>query len=165
MKKTLTAFGMAFFIVFGLCGCQQNNPKENTKYTTIVMTIDCSDDIYGIGFEYCMNRKMLGGQVLQSDPEMRLPLENKDFYICFDERGFSSPEQLQNGTFGIIVYLVLENNIEIPMEYLYEWSAEFGREYRFTLSGNLEGGFSFTPVASDTQYTVTPIDALPDDIA
>ena len=149
-----------------LCGCNQTpQPNQEYRYTTVVFDIDCEEEIYGVTFEYCLDRQLMGGQSVSQDPEMAKQLpKNETQYIRFEEQGFFDPEALNTSKFGILVYVTLKNNATVAVEYLYEWSAEYGQEYHFTLSGNSTDGFVFEPAEKDISYTITPYSDLPEEL-
>ncbi len=163
-NTAIKMMAILMLILVFLCSCQQNGSNNSIKETIVVVTMDCSDIIYGVEFEYYIDRNSLGGQAVSRNLEMSEPLVDKTFRVRFDERGFSNPDDLQNGTFGIVVYVVLDSGASNAVRCLFEWKAEYGKEYHFVLSGNRESGFTFTPAESDTKYTVTPFSELPEEL-
>lgn len=122
-----------------------------------------SDGIYGLLFEYSVDRTRLGGQILSVDPDMTVPLPQDKSRVAFSERGFRTPYELENGTFGILVWVILENGESVPLEYLWEWNATYDEEYSFSLSGDKNNGFTFTPTDESIKYTITTWSELPSD--
>ena len=92
--------------------------------------------MYGIVIEYSVDRPSVCGQMASFDPEMKKPLPKEEHVIKFAEQGFGKPYTLDRGKFGILAVVVLENSEEIPLQYLWEWNAAYGKQYHFTLSGD-----------------------------
>lgn len=165
MKKILIAFTIILSVIFS--GCSQTPaPNQQFRYTSVVFKNECEEDIYGVTFEYGLERQPMGGQAVSQDPEMSKPLKKgENSYIQFDERGFFDPESLNTSKFWIMVYVTLKNGKEIPIEYLYEWNAEYNQEYYFTLTGSSAKGFTFEPIENNNiDFTITPYNELPEDI-
>ncbi len=141
-------------------GQKTDNSDSKERSAAVVVSVE-SDNIYGVIFEYSVDRTRLGGQSISKNPDMTAPLPREKSYVKFSEKGFRTPEELENGTFGIMIEVILENGEEVPVEYLYEWNAEYGKEYNFTLSGDRNNGFAFEPTDKDIEYEITPWSELP----
>lgn len=158
MKKIVFAIALLSML---LCITACNNKPQAEVTTDVVISLE-SDGVYGIVIEYSIDRTRLGGQIASCDPEMTKPLPKEEHTIKFAEQGFGELYTLDNGKFGILVVVVLENGKEIPLQYLWEWDAVYGEKYHFTLTGNKENGFVFTRT-DDVDCTITPWDELPSD--
>lgn len=49
-----------------LCSCQIQKGTQSTEKETTVVVHNESDEIYGILFEYCIDRTRLGGQIYKN---------------------------------------------------------------------------------------------------
>lgn len=138
--------------------------NRNSRSISAVFELDCKEDIHGVTFEYCLDRQPLGGQSISRDPDMSQPLERGILhYVRFDARDFPNPDAVSSGQFGVLVYVTLSDGRSIPIETLYEWNAQYGQQYIFTLSGNSTDGFTLEPMESYSSFTKTPASELPAD--
>lgn len=111
MKK-ITAFYLAF-LLFSLCGCEENNKNSQTRFlldTVVTLTTDCNDEILSGAFELCENyEKMLSRTVKESDVQK---LNSSEGFITVSEETAEIIEkalyysELSNGKFDITVYSV-----------------------------------------------------------
>ncbi len=138
--------------------------NRNSRSISAVFELDCKEDIYSVTFEYCLDRQLLGGQSISQGPDMSQPLDRDILhYVRFDARDFPNPDAVFSGQFGILVYVTLSDGKSIPIETLYEWNAQYGQQYIFTLSGNSTDGFTLEPMESYSSFTKTPASDLPAD--
>lgn len=161
-----------------LCACQENQnggmeqnsdtqtndlkPNDGTEEEkfTVVITNTCETDIYGLHFEYYLDRIATGGQVISIDPEMSTKIPNNEaVYVAFSKQMFSEDANYSN--FGMSMIIILENGEEIMLNDFWEWSAEIGDEYVFTLSGDKETGFELAAENNAEEYKSTDWENLP----
>ena len=164
LQRILAAVALALYVPL-LWGCRAQRPAEPEKLQFLV-SIDnqASDEVFGLHFEYCVDRVNLGGQIVCRDPEMTSPLPgNETVDASFQERDFMGSAPLSQVRFGIFVSVLRADGGEIPIEFFWEWDAAVGKTYRFTLTGSAGSGYTLTPEESGTEYTVTPWSELPED--
>lgn len=147
-----------------------NEESQNTFETdeadedmiSAVVEID-SDSVCAVIFSYCVDRKVLGAINIAHDSQTSQPFyRGEKCYPDFEDYFFiTCPDFPDNGVFGMTVSVVLRDGEIIPIEYLYEWNAEYGKTYYFTLSGSKRSEFVFYPVEDEFIYTITPFEDLP----
>ena len=107
--KRIVGLIVATVLILSMCGCSNKNTERTTD---VVISLE-SDGVYGIVIEYSVDRTRLVGQMASCDPEMINPLPKEEHTIKFAEQGFGEPYTLDNGKFGILVVVVLENGEEV----------------------------------------------------
>lgn len=150
----------------GLPDFSDTNDFSYERKIKLNVEVQC-EDVYGIVFEYCVDRKRLGAMQVSPDPQMRYPFGLWEIcYPEFNESLFPYPFAPDNGTFGITVGVILENGETVAIENLYEWDAAYDETYYFTLFGSKEDGFFLRPGlpgASDFVCMITSWDHLPEE--
>lgn len=126
-----------------------DSPDENdfSDENKIKLNVEVQcEDVYGIVFEYCVDRKRLGGMQVSPDPQMNHPFGLWEIcYPEFSESLFTDPYEPNTGTFGITAAVVLKNGETVAIENLYEWNASYNETYYFTLIGSKADGFFLVP--------------------
>lgn len=120
-----------------------------------------AEGVHRLEAEYALGRNPLGRQSVSG---VKLPGETVRVFgqlsFLFQHR-MSVPlmEQLAEAPFGVVLTVDSRDGL-IRLPFLYEWPAEWGRTYRFTLTRSPEAGYTLTPDFDGC--TVLPLpEALP----
>ncbi len=65
--------------------------------------------------------------------------------------------------FGLLVYVILEDQREVAVKFMWEWTAEYNKEYAFSLIGSEDKGYTITQIGKDFDCKVTPWESLLDE--
>lgn len=157
-RRILSALLIAI-LSFSLCAC---NPQQASNENEVEITFvnNCGDDIYGIQIEYLVDRQRIGGISASVDPDMTKPFEKND-KIYFGAPELDMAEDNSDIPFGMLVYIFLEDGHSVPIKFMLEWTAEYNKEYVFTLSGSEKSGYTIARAGTDFACTMTSWGELP----
>ncbi len=152
-KKSLLIF--AVLILGLLSGCAPKNTSQTAKQMNVVICIEC-EDVYTLGMEYSVNGTMLGSQVCMSNPNASRPIKKGEkVHFAFTEFDFESAPDFGSGIFGFTLEVGLKDGEYIPLDAQWQWNAQYGEEYLFTLTNSDAGSFVLT--AEDNGIAEQPL--------
>lgn len=158
MKRRMQLVLITVVLLFSLSACNQQPSKDNEVTVSIVN--NSKDEIYGIRIEYFVDRQWLGGILASADPDMTKPFEKSE-KMYFGVPKLNENESSSDIPFGMLVYVYLEDSRNVPIQFMWEWSAEYNTEYTFEVSGTEETVFSLNKIGNGFECTVTSWDDLP----
>ncbi len=159
MKKICLAL-VSLMLAVLLCACKSQNTVQTVRQIDVVIHIEC-DAVYSVGVHYCVDRKLLGGQECMGDPSRTHPLNrNESISFAFTEMDFEAAENFGSGLFGVAPEIASADGEYIPLGILWEWNAQYGEKYHFTLTGSRESGFRLEPTNADEIYAQIPLEEV-----
>ena len=126
MKKAILS--VVLILVLMLCACQRQSDIQTARGFRVVVHLECAD-VYGIGLEYCIDRKLMGVQAVQNAKESRPLGRGEMLSFEFTEMDFSQAE-LEKGAFGILPEILLKDGESVFTENLWEWALAPARSVR-----------------------------------
>ncbi len=159
MKKT-SFVGMLMLLSVLLSACRISSTVQTMQQMKIIIHIE-SDAVYSVGMEYCMDRRLLGGQECMGNPSRTQPLsENEVISFEFTEMELASAENFGSGMFGFGLQIASADGEYVPLGVFWEWNAQYGEEYDFVLTGSRKSGFYLEPADASAAYTQTPMEEV-----
>ena len=134
MKKTALAIA-AILLIALLTACAPTEPhaSENDFYVIVNFKTAVKSVIY----EYSLGGEPMGGcEIMNARTDQDIP-EGDRMYIVFDTERFKFPERVGSETFSF--ELNVNDGESVFSLSPYEWTAEYGAEYEFTLDKNADG--------------------------
>lgn len=129
------------FALLLLCACNNVGTQIEPNESTFLVNFhhDCSDDIYGIHFEYYLDGTPIGGGVVGNANGSKLSTKDvlvKDF-ISDD-----FPENAELSQFELELFVVDKNGDEYQCNSVLNFSVEYGKTYDISIAGSYKEGFS-----------------------
>ena len=154
-----------FLFACGREPAETEDPAETEEGFAVSVEIDAGR-VCGVQLDYCLSRRLMGGQLVSAAPGPAEPLGREEVVLLFSRRDLGEDVSLAEETFGAFFSVILEDGEKVPLPSLWEWSPVWGGRYRFTLSGAGEEGFYLTAEEGETDYAVTswadlPVELLP----
>lgn len=140
MRKTAFAIA-AIWLIMLITACAPTEPHASEDNFYIIVNFKTA--VKSILYEYSLGGEPMGGcEMMNSRPDRDIP-EGDKVYIVFDCKRFKYPEKIGSETFTFEFYINDGSGV-LPIS-TYEWAAEFGREYEFTLVKNAYG-YKLSPI-------------------
>lgn len=161
--KRIGAILLLVAIMISSTACSSPKRNQPEKQVKISFVNEATDSVYGIQVEYLVDRVRIGGMEASNDSEMTKPFERNEKIYC------GIPEKMvlegaETIPFGMLVYVTVEDQRSVPVKFMWEWTAEYSKEYTFTLSGFQKSGYTITRTGSDFSCTMTSWDELPSEL-
>ncbi|MBR6407232.1 MAG: hypothetical protein IKS19_01365 [Clostridia bacterium] len=142
MKKLISVLLPVFLIMCLISGCGYNY-RESFKRFDVAVTLDTPDDIYAVTCDYSLDGKSLGLQGASNADETKI---TDGVYFEFDEKNFEDNPELGELSLSFGLYDRLRQSLDeeervIPVDGEIKIEAQYGREYRVTISGDKQSGF------------------------
>lgn len=159
MKRISAIFLLvAIMISTSACSSLRRNQPENQVKISFVN--EATDSVYGLQIEYLVDRVRIGGIGASRDSDMTVPFERSEKIYCGIPEEMVS-EGAETIPFGMLVYVIVEDQRSVPVKFMWEWTAEYNSEYIFILGGSEKEGYTISNSGSGFACTVTSWDELP----
>lgn len=134
MRKTVLAI-TAVWLIMLITACAPSEPHASENNFYIIVNFKTA--VKSVIYEYSLGGEPMGGcEIMDARPDRDIP-EGDRLYIKFLPGHFKYPEKVGSETFAFEFY-VNDGSGVFPLS-PYDWAAEFGREYEFTLDKNADG--------------------------
>ena len=146
MKKLLLVILLVVLLISGsACGYQTDEEEQLAGESFAVDVINnCTDDIYGIHYEYYLQGKAIGGGDVVIADSSKTPFPVGDISLfSFSPEDF--PPNAGLASFQLELFVVGKDSTEMKVEPLLELAAQYGERYQFELTGNYSDGFTIEP--------------------
>lgn len=134
MRKTALAIA-ALWLIMLITACAPIEPHASENNFYIIVNLKTA--VKSVIYEYSLGGEPMGGCEMMNMRQDRDIPEGDRIYIVFDSERFKYPEKVGSETFAFEFY-VNDGSGVFPLS-TYEWAAEFGGEYEFTLDKNADG--------------------------
>lgn len=155
----LIFFTVGFFLFYPGVGKNIAESKTETVQSEEDITIivhNKAKGVYGIAMEYSLKRKRLGGYKVSKDPRMIERFGREKIYITLSRDDFKNTEGPGKHKFGMLMEIYTKNKKTVPIKFLWEWKASYGKTYAFTLRGSKNKGFKLKSNGKKKGFKATP---------
>lgn len=138
MKKILSVI-LCGLLLAGVCSCSKPSEEGAKDSFSVLFQNDCDVEIYGVSFTYSVGGKVLGsGGIVNADGT---PIARGEALTqSFGEKELS--EHTDFSDFSLKLRVIGKDKSEYPCEGDISWAAQYTGEYRISVKGSYEHGFS-----------------------